>query len=114
MAFTVAGGKIAAIEILAQVSADDPANFEALRALGICYLEIREPKTALDALERSLRAEPDDADTHYVMGSACGTLGNLERAAACYRRALELNPAHAKADYAACAAPCGKSAPILC
>jgi tetratricopeptide (TPR) repeat protein len=88
----------AAIEILAQVSADDPANSAAWRALGICYLEIREPRIALEALERSLQAEPADADTHYVMGSACGTLGDLERAAACYRRALEINPDHAKAE----------------
>ena len=87
-----------AIEILAKVAADDPANGAAWRALGICYLEIREPKTALEALERSLQAEPEDADTHYVLGSACGTLGDLERAAACYRRALEINPDHAKAE----------------
>jgi tetratricopeptide (TPR) repeat protein len=88
----------AAIEILAQVAAKDPSNADAWRALGICYLEIREPKTALQALERSLQAEPDDADTHYVLGSASGTLGDLERAAACYRRALEINPDHAKAE----------------
>jgi tetratricopeptide (TPR) repeat protein len=88
----------AAIAILAQVSADDPSNSDAWRALGICYLEIREPKIALQALERSLEAEPSDADTHYILGSACGTLGDLERAAACYRRALEINPEHAKAE----------------
>src|SRR5579863_1347772 len=87
-----------AIEILAKVAADEPANAAAWRALGICYLEIREPKTALEALERSLQSEPEDADTHYVLGSACGTLGHLERAAACYRRALEINPDHAKAE----------------
>ena len=88
----------AAIEILAELAADDPANAAAWRALGICYLEIREPKTALEALERSLQSDPDDADTHYVLGSACGTLGDLERAGASYRRALEINPDHAKAE----------------
>lgn len=88
----------AAIEILAGVASHDPSNAAAWRALGICYLEIREPKIALEALERSLQAEPEDADTHYVLGSACGTLGDLERAAACYRRALEFNPQHAKAE----------------
>src|SRR5579871_4313985 len=80
----------AAIDILSAVAADDPANGAAWRALGVCYLEIREPGTALEALERSLKADPNDADTHYVLGSACGTLGDLERAAACYRRALEI------------------------
>jgi tetratricopeptide (TPR) repeat protein len=88
----------AAIQILAQLSSEEPANAAAWRALGICYLEVREPKIALQALERSLQAEPADADTHYILGSACGTLGDLERAAACYRRALEINPEHAKAE----------------
>jgi tetratricopeptide (TPR) repeat protein len=87
-----------AIQILAQLSSEEPANAAAWRALGICYLEVREPKVALQALERSLQAEPGDADTHYILGSACGTLGDLERAAACYRHALEINPEHAKAE----------------
>ena len=66
--------------------------------MGVCYLEVRQPASALEALERSLLADPEQADTHYVLGSACGTLGQLERAAACYRRALELDPRHAKAE----------------
>jgi tetratricopeptide (TPR) repeat protein len=89
---------LGAIEDLNAVVAEDASNAAAWRALGVCYLEIRQPSTALEALERSLQADPEQADTHYVLGSACGTLGNLERAAACYRRALELEPEHAKAE----------------
>jgi len=87
-----------AIKMLEQVVVEDPANARAWRELGVSYLEIRQPAIALEALERSLQADSGDADTHYVLGSACGTLGQLERATACYRRALELNPAHAKAE----------------
>ena len=87
-----------AIQILTQVTEEDPSNGAAWRALGICCLEMREPKAALEALERSLQNEPGNADTHYVLGSACGTIGDLERAAACYRRALEIDPDHAKAE----------------
>lgn len=87
-----------AIDKLSQVLAADPSNGLAWRALGICYLEIRQPDVALTALERALQADPSEADTHYILGNACGTLGRLERAAACYRRALELNPQHAKAE----------------
>ncbi len=89
---------LGAIEDLGEVVAQDASNAAAWRALGVCYLEIRQPATALEALERSLSADPEQADTHYVLGSACGTLGQLERAAACYRRALELDPDHAKAE----------------
>jgi tetratricopeptide (TPR) repeat protein len=89
---------LGAIEDLGEVVAEDSSNAAAWRALGVCFLEIRQPATALEALERSLRAGPEEADTHYVLGSACGTLGQLERAASCYRRALELDPNHAKAE----------------
>lgn len=87
-----------AIKIFEQVVVEDSSNARAWRELGVSYLEIRQPKIALESLERSLQADPDDPDTHYVLGSACGTIGELERAAACYRHALELNPAHAKAE----------------
>ena len=88
----------AAIESLNEVVLEDSSSAAAWRALGVCYLEIRQPNVALEALERSLQADPEDADTHYILGSACGTLGQLERAGACYRRALEINPEHAKAE----------------
>ncbi len=87
-----------AIDSLSQVVAEDSSNAPAWRALGVCYLEIRQPDMALTALERALQADPEEADTHYILGNACGTLGYLERAAACYRRALELDPEHAKAE----------------
>lgn len=87
-----------AIRMLEQVVVEDPSNARAWRELGVSYLEIRQPMIALEALERSLQADAADADTHYVLGGACGTLGQLERAAACYRHALELNPEHAKAE----------------
>ncbi|HEY6290924.1 MAG TPA: tetratricopeptide repeat protein [Terriglobia bacterium] len=88
----------AAIESLNELVLEDSSSAAAWRALGVCYLEIRQPNVALEALERSLQADPHDADTHYILGSACGTLGQLERAGACYRRALELNPEHTKAE----------------
>jgi tetratricopeptide (TPR) repeat protein len=45
-----------------------------------------------------VQAAPSDAHVHYLLGNACGTLGQLDRAAACYRRALEFDPQHAKAE----------------
>ena len=66
--------------------------------LGVCYLETQRPDMALEALTRAVRAAPEDATAHYLLGNASGTLGQLERAAACYRRALEIDPLHAKAE----------------
>src|SRR2546428_7890641 len=71
---------------------------EAWRMLGVCYLETQRPDFALEALTRAVGAAPEDATAHYLLGNACGTLGQLERAAACFRRALALDPDHAKAE----------------
>lgn len=87
-----------AIDTLSQVVAEDSSNFAAWRGLGVCYLEVRQPDMALSALERALQAGPGEADTHYILGNACGTVGQLERAAVCYRRALQIDPQHAKAE----------------
>ncbi len=88
----------AAIVLLEELVVEDASLAEAWLQLGLCYLETQRPDLALEALERALRAEPDDATAHYLLGNACGTLGQLERAAACYRRALALDPRHAKAE----------------
>jgi Flp pilus assembly protein TadD len=87
-----------AIGLLSEVVVEDAENSEAWMQLGVCYLETRQPDLALEALSRAAKANPDGATTHYLLGNALGSLGNLERAAASYRRALELEPHHAKAE----------------
>ncbi len=87
-----------AIEILSDVVVDDSSNGEAWRELGVCYLETRQPSLALEALSRALASIPSDSMTHYLLGHAYGSTGQLEQAAACYRRALEADPNHAKAE----------------
>lgn|SRR5487761_565431 len=87
-----------AIEILSGMVTDDPENGEAWRDLGLCYLETRQLGLALDALNRALAAIPSDAMTHYLLGHAYGSTGQLEQASVCYRRALDEDPGHAKAE----------------
>src|SRR5579884_1615410 len=53
---------------------------------------------ALEALSRALKYNPADATAHYLLGHAYGSTGQLESAAACYRRALEADPHHLKAE----------------
>ncbi|MBZ5565347.1 MAG: tetratricopeptide repeat protein [Acidobacteriia bacterium] len=88
----------AAIALLEELVVEDANLAEAWLQLGLCYLETQRPDLAREALERALRAEPDDPTAHYLLGNACGSLGQLERAAACYRRALEIDPGHTKAE----------------
>src|SRR5713226_3187046 len=87
-----------AIEILSDLVVADSGNGEAWLQLGVCYLETGGPDLALDALPRAVKAAPGRATAHYVLGNAYGTTGQLERATACYRRALALEPQHAKAE----------------
>jgi tetratricopeptide (TPR) repeat protein len=88
----------AAISLLEDLVVEDSANAYAWSQLGVCYLETQRPADAVEALSRAVQAAPGDAGAHYLLGNACGNLGQLDRAAACYRQALELNPQHAKAE----------------
>ncbi len=87
-----------AIEILEEVVVEEPKNAEAWCQLGVCYLETRQPDLAIEALTRAVRAAPEHATAHYLLGNASGATGRLERAAACYRRALEIDAHHSKAE----------------
>lgn len=88
----------AAIEFFSEVAAADPAHGLAWLHLGVCYLEMRQPDLALEALTRAVHASPENADAHYTLGTAYGTAGQLERAVSCFRQALALVPQHAKAE----------------
>ena len=88
----------AAISLLENLVVEDSANARAWSQLGVCYLETQRPADAVEALSRAVQAAPTDAPAHYLLGNACGSLGQLDRAAACYRRALELDPQHPKAE----------------
>jgi tetratricopeptide (TPR) repeat protein len=87
-----------AIEILGSLVVKDGANGEAWQQLGVCYLETRQPDLALEALTRALEHGTPDATTHFLLGHAYGSTGQLEAAATCYRRALEADPNHAGAE----------------
>lgn len=65
--------------------------------LGICHLEDGNPKPGQEAIERAVELDAQNADAHYWLGNACGTLGQLDRALSCYQHALELDPKHTKA-----------------
>jgi tetratricopeptide (TPR) repeat protein len=88
----------AAINLLEEIVVEDSTNAQAWGQLGVCYLETQRPADAVEALSRAVQAAPLDASMHYLLGNASGSMGQLDRAADCYRRALELDPRHAKAE----------------
>ena len=88
----------AALSLLEELVVEDAENAQLWTQLGVCYLETQRPSDAMEALSRAVRAAPGDAQAHYLLGNACGGVGQLDRAAACYRRALELDGRHSKAE----------------
>jgi len=89
-----------AISLLEEVVVEDSGNADAWSHLGVCYLETQRPSDALEALARAAQAAPADARVHYLLGNACGATGQLDRATACYRRALEIDAGHVRAEEA--------------
>ena len=87
-----------AISLLEELVVEDAGNASAWKQLGVCYLETQRPGDAMEAFTRAVSAAPEDADLHYLLGNANGGVGQLDRAAVCYRRALEIDPHHAKAE----------------
>src|SRR5438128_8019675 len=83
-------------EIFGELVTHDETHAEAWYQLAICYLESRRPDLAVEALKRDLALRPESAETHYLLGTALGAAGQLDEAAASYRRALALDPAHNK------------------
>ncbi|HEV2501148.1 MAG TPA: tetratricopeptide repeat protein [Terriglobia bacterium] len=87
-----------AIRILSEIAVDDAGNAEVWRELGVCYLETRRHDLALEALTRAVKIAPADPTAQFLLGHAYGSSGQLEPAAACYRRVLETDPGHVKAE----------------
>ena len=74
----------------------DPANAGAHRLLARIYSEQSDFLAAEAELRKALASKPS-AELHFELGLTEGQLGNLERAAAEFRRALQLNPRFAPA-----------------
>ncbi|MEP6810874.1 MAG: tetratricopeptide repeat protein [Chthoniobacterales bacterium] len=70
-----------------------PQHKSALNNLGVMALEDRDFLTAQDYLQRSLRADPENGKSHYLLAKTFLGLGDRDRARLEIERALQLNPA---------------------
>jgi|CXWL01.1.fsa_nt_gi predicted O-linked N-acetylglucosamine transferase (SPINDLY family) len=80
-------------EILKQ----QPAHAEALTLLWEMAFDAESPGATVDLLAKAIATDGGVAAFHHMLGCALQAQGKIEDAAAAFNRALELDPAHAKA-----------------
>ena len=68
----------------------NPAYVDALRELAQTQLSLHQPVKAIDLLRRTVALQPDDAQVHFLLGSALREAGQLPEAARERSRAAEL------------------------
>jgi tetratricopeptide (TPR) repeat protein len=78
---------------------EHPGHIEALHLLGLICLQTREPRKAIEHLERASRLRPKDAALLLNLGAAFKATEQLEYAARCFRDAAALAPSLGAAHY---------------
>ncbi|MFM8467760.1 MAG: tetratricopeptide repeat protein [Oxalobacteraceae bacterium] len=63
-------------------------------AAGKAAIKHKDWKTAIEALNKSVKRAPDNPDTHTYLGYSYRNLGDLDNSFAHYREALKLDPKH--------------------
>ena len=86
----------AALAIAVTKAPNDPHTWY---ALGLLYRGENDPHKALDAFNKVLAIDPNDADSHYLAASIDLELNDYPSAVAEYQKALEINPLHASAEF---------------
>ncbi len=69
-----------------------PKSLPALVSLGAAHLSLREPKLAVDPLERAVTVDPGNQDARGMLAGALLDLGRFEEAGEHYRSLSELAP----------------------
>lgn len=72
-----------------QANSSDPDFLAGKKAI-----DRKDWKTAIEALSKSVKSTPDNADTHTFLGYSYRHLGDLDNSFAHYKEALRLDPNH--------------------
>jgi len=86
-----------ASHILEDYVAQRPQEAKAYLGLGISYVSLLRYPEARQALERSLKLDPNVAEAEFQMGLLESQAGNREQARDHWLKAVELQPRHAQA-----------------
>ena len=62
------------------------------KMLGFCYVSTKQPAEAIDPLTQYVLSDPDDAEAHFLLGSALKTLGKQDEARIQFQEAARLEP----------------------
>ena len=92
-----AGRSDAAIALIRQAIALDPADPECHFNLGNVLMSQGQAAEAIECYSQALLRDPGHAQAHNNLGILFKKQGRLPEAVACYRQALESNPHHAHA-----------------
>ncbi|MCW8829970.1 MAG: tetratricopeptide repeat protein, partial [Gammaproteobacteria bacterium] len=86
------GDYLAAANAFKKSLLKDSENTQKLDCLAHVYMMLNDHEKAIETFGRSLRINPGQPETHSNLGSVYQAQGELSRAEACYRKALQLNP----------------------
>ena len=101
-----AGRLQAAEQAYRQVLALEPNQSDAWHYLGLIAYQVGQHAVAVQYMAHAVGLKPGVAGYHSNLGLAHRALARLDEAAACWRRALELEPDHAEAQTTwACSPP---------
>lgn len=82
------------IQQLKQIVADDPENRNAWVRLGHAYFDSNQPAKAIEAYDKALALNPNDADVLTDQGVMFRRMGWYDKAIENFSRAVEVNPSH--------------------
>ena len=85
------------VEFAGSVARDRPEWPQSRTMLATAYLELGAGDMAIGSMREWVDTSPDDPVAHNNLGSVFMLLSRFSEAAACFRTALELDPAYQKA-----------------
>ena len=88
-----------AADMLRSASLLEPKNPRVWYSLGLALLDSGNQESALKAFQHAADLDPQDADSHYYVGSIDLALKDYDHAIAELDKALQISPLHASAQY---------------
>jgi predicted O-linked N-acetylglucosamine transferase (SPINDLY family) len=82
-----------------QILEIQPGNVDALHLLGVIAAQMRNPRKAVELIDKAIELNPNSAAAYNNRGSALKELGRFEEALADYDRAIAIEAGYAEAHF---------------